>query len=83
MGEYNSVPTFRINTVNAYETFFSMENAPILPDEIKKDKRSERNTRGPRWKATDLSDAVDNLYYWMFFQSVGEQSYTNEVYFGR
>ena len=81
-GEYNSVPRFRINTVNAYETFFSMENAPILPDEIKKDKRSERNTREPRWKATDLSDAVDNLYYWMFFQSVGEQAHTNEVYFG-
>ncbi len=51
-----------------------MENAPILPDEIRKDKRSERNTKDPRWMATDLSDAVDNLYYWMFYQSVGEQT---------
>ena len=80
-GECKGVPRFRINMVNAYETFFSMENAPILPDEIKKDKRSERNTKEPRWKATDLSDAVDNLYYWMFYSSVGEQSYSNEVYF--
>jgi len=81
-GEYNSVPRFCINMINAYETFFSMENAPILPDEIKKDKRSERDTKEPRWKATDLSDAVDNLYYWMFYQSVGEQLYKNEVVFG-
>ena len=81
-GEYMSVPRFRINNINAYQTFFSMENAPILPDEIRKDKRSERNTNEPRWKATDLSDAVDNLYYWMFYQSVGEQTYNNDVAFG-
>ena len=82
IGENSSVPRFRINMVNAYETFFSMENAPVLPDEFKKDKRSERNSKEPRWKATDLSDAVDNLYYWMFYSCLGEQSYTNEVMFG-
>jgi hypothetical protein len=51
---------------NAMESFVSMDNAPILPSEFKKDKSSERKIDQPRWKATDLSDAVDNLYYWIY-----------------
>jgi hypothetical protein len=64
-GDYQTLPEFSINMNNAGETFYSMDNAPILPDEFKKDKRSERRIDQPRWKATDLSDAVDNLYYWI------------------
>ena len=65
-----NVPVFKINMNNAMETFVSMDAAPIMPSEYKKDKTSERKTDQPRWKATDLSDAVDNLYYWMFYQSL-------------
>ncbi len=65
-GAFTNVPEFKINMNNASETFFSMDNAPIYPDEFRKDKRSERKTDQPRWKATDLSDAVDNLFYWIF-----------------
>jgi hypothetical protein len=66
-GDYPNLPRFRINGNNANETYFSMDRAPVLPQEIKKDKSMERpDKRGdrPRWQATDLSDAVDNLYYW-------------------
>jgi hypothetical protein len=66
-GTYPDVPIFAINMNNAMETFVSMDNAPILPSEFKKDKTSERKSDQPRWRATDLSDAVDNLYYWIFF----------------
>ena len=66
-----NVPAFKINMNNAMEAYVSMDAAPILPSEFKKDKSSERKTDQPRWKATDLSDAVDNIYYWMFYQSVG------------
>ena len=65
-----NVPSFRINMNNAMETYVSMDSAPVMPTEFRKDKSSERRTGQPRWKATDLSDAVDNLYYWMFYQSV-------------
>jgi hypothetical protein len=68
--ELVSCPAFKINMNNAMETFMSMDAAPIHPSEYKKDKSSERRTDQPRWKATDLSDAVDNMYYWMFYQSV-------------
>lgn len=65
-----NVPAFAINMNNANETYVSMSSAPVLPDEFKKDKSSERKTDQPRWKATDLSDAVDNLYYWLFNDSL-------------
>jgi hypothetical protein len=63
--DYPNIPAFKINMNNAMETFISMDNAGILPSEIKKDKSSERRVDQPRWKATDLSDAIDNLYYWI------------------
>ncbi len=64
-GEYPNAPAFAVNMNNAMETFVSMDNAPVHPQEFKKDKSSEKKTDQPRWKATDLSDAVDNLYYWI------------------
>jgi len=78
-GEYPTMPAFRINMNNAMETFFSMDNAPILPQEFKKDKSSERKKDQPRWKATDLSDAADNLCYWLLSPLTGEQQPTNEM----
>jgi hypothetical protein len=78
-GEQPGLPAFRINMNNAMETFFSMDNAPILPQEFKKDKSSERRKDQPRWKATDLSDAADNLFYWLLSPLVGEQYPTNEM----
>jgi hypothetical protein len=80
-GDYNSVPTFKINMNNAAETFISMSNAPIRPDEIKKDKSSERRIDQPRWKATDLSDAVDNLYFWMFADALTESAPSHDMLF--
>jgi len=64
-GEFSNIPDFAINMNNAMETFVSMDNAPVTPQEFRKDKSSERRTDQPRWKATDLSDAVDNLYFWV------------------
>ena len=78
-GDYPSLPAFRINMNNAMETFVSMDNAPILPQEFKKDKSSERKKDQPRWKATDLSDAADNLFYWLLSPLLGDQYPTNEM----
>ncbi len=75
------VPLFRINMNNAQETYVSMDAAPIMPTEFKKDKSSERKTDQPRWKATDLSDAVDNLYYWMFYQSLNNMEPAHDMMF--
>ncbi|MCK9399632.1 MAG: hypothetical protein M0Q51_06510 [Bacteroidales bacterium] len=66
-GDYSFLPRFTINGNNAMECYASMKNAPIKDQEIRKDKSSERNTNIPRWKATDLSDAWDNLYYWELY----------------
>jgi len=77
--DLSSVPSFKINMNNAMETFVSMDAAPIMPSEFKKDKSSERKTDQPRWKATDLSDAVDNLYYWMFYQNMTGIDQTQEI----
>jgi hypothetical protein len=67
---YSFLPRFTINGNNAMECFVSMKNAPIKDQEIRKDKSSERNTNIPRWKATDLSDAWDNLYFWELYPMV-------------
>lgn len=64
--EDTAIPALRINENNAQETWVSMKNAPILPGEIKKDKRSERSDSLPQWRSTHLSDAVDNVYYWLY-----------------
>jgi len=67
--EYPNVPVLRINENNCMETIVSMQEAPIRPEEIKKDKRSERDLKLPQWKATHLSDTADNLLYWKFYQA--------------
>ena len=78
------VPAFKINANNAMETYVSMDAAPVMPQEFKKDKSSERRTDQPRWKATDLSDATDNLYYWLFFQSMsGHEPIHDMMFLGR
>lgn len=80
-GDFTNLPAFSINMNNALETFISMDNAPVHTDQFKKDKSSERRTDQPRWKATDLSDAVDNLYFWMFNESFIETVPMNEMAF--
>ena len=80
-GDYPNLPAFRVNMNNAMETFASMDNAPVLPQEFKKDKSSERKKDQPRWKATDLSDAVDNLYYWVLDPMIGDQLHANDLMF--
>jgi hypothetical protein len=80
-GDFPNLPAFRINMNNAMETFVSMDNAPVLPQEFKKDKSSERKKDQPRWKATDLSDALDNLYYWVLDTMTGDQLPSNDILF--
>lgn len=80
-GDYPNLPAFQVNMNNAMETFASMDNAPVLPQEFKKDKSSERKKDQPRWKATDLSDAVDNLYYWVLDPMIGDQLHANDMMF--
>jgi len=78
-GDYPQVPAFMINMNNAMEVFVSMDNAPVMPQEFRKDKSSERDKEQPRWKATDLSDAVDNLYYWVLAPMLGDMIPSNEM----
>lgn len=78
--EDHEIPSLRINQNNANETYISMKRAPILPAEIKKDKRSERNENLPQWQATHLSDAVDNVYYWLYSSRIGEsKAYGHDI----
>lgn len=81
--DHPHLPFLRINQNNAYETYFSMTRAPIDAAEIKKNKRSERDENLPQWKATHLSDAVDNVVYWKFFQLLQSQGGSYEVEFLR
>lgn len=69
-GDYSFLPRFSINANNAMECYVSMKNAPVKEQEIRKDKSSERDENIPRWKATDLSDAWDNLYFWELYPMV-------------
>lgn len=69
-GDYPFLPRLSFNANNAMECFVSMKNAPVKDQEIRKDKSSERDENIPRWKATDLSDAWDNLYYWELYPMV-------------
>lgn len=72
-------PFFLINQNNAMETYVSMCNAPILLHEIKKDKSSERDEDLPQWRATHLSDALDNLLYWKFYSALDDNQPTYDI----
>lgn len=75
-----NIPSLRINQNNAYQTYVSMRDAPVHPTEIKKDKRSESNENLPQWKSTHLSDAVDNVYYWLYSNMIGEaKAYGHDI----
>lgn len=55
----------RFNINNAYQTFYSCSKAPVklsTNDEYTKDKSSEKDKSLDQWKATHLSDALDNIY---------------------
>lgn len=54
---------FRINSNNAYETLWSMAKARIKVGrkDFEKDKDDEKNKSIEQWKATHLSDCVDNI----------------------
>lgn len=56
-------PKFRMNEATAYETYYSMSKARLKKGErgLEKDKGSEKSTTLEQWKATHLSDAVDNI----------------------
>lgn len=73
LAEDGMIPALRINQNNAYEAYISMKDAAIMPSDIQKDKRSERNENIPQWKATHLSDAIDNIYYWLYAHLIGDK----------
>ena len=79
--ENEKLPAFWIDQNNANETYISMDNAPTKKGEFKKDKSSEQRKDQPRWKATDLSDAMDNLYYHALSDRVGYSVASNEITF--
>lgn len=57
-------PKFRVNTSNAYEAYYSMSQARIKStknNEYGKDKDDEGKMGKEEWKATHLSDSVDNI----------------------
>ncbi|MCO6501353.1 MAG: hypothetical protein J5I47_13390 [Vicingus serpentipes] len=68
-----NVPCLRINEENCKETIVSMQDAPIEPSNFKKDKKSEKDKNIPQWKATHLSDTVDNLLYWKFKNQIDDE----------
>lgn len=77
LSDGHDAPKFRINKVNCKETIVSMQDAPMHPNEFRKDKSSERNKNIPQWKATHLSDTVDNLVYWKYNTKLdGTSSYS-------
>lgn len=73
----HTAPVLRINKENCKESIVSMQDAPMYAAEFRKDKRAEKNKNIPQWKATHLSDAVDNLLYWKFKDQVdGNNAYS-------
>lgn len=64
-----------INNDNCRELIVSMQDAPMVDGEFKKDKKSEKNDNIPQWKATHLSDAADNLLYWKFNHLIDADTY--------
>lgn len=57
-------PYFKLNINNAFQSFYSMSKAPLKlsqTDGYQKDKASEKKLQLDQWKATHLSDAVDNI----------------------
>ena len=70
-GNVSLLPKFRINKVNARNTYLSMRYAKTKAGskgEIKKDKSSERSKKLPRWNATDLSDSLDAPVYQRYYR---------------
>jgi hypothetical protein len=65
-GGYNpTYPEIEINNENALDLILSIQNSPLLPGIIEKDKRAERKETD-QVKTTHLSDTMDNLLYWKF-----------------
>jgi hypothetical protein len=65
------MPRFRINTENCRELLVSMQNAGVImggPNEMKKDKSSERSKKILQQFATHLSDAIDAPIFGLFSQ---------------
>lgn len=56
-------PKFRINEIAAQQALYSMQKADLKKGEkgYEKDKSSEKKKTLDQWKATHLSDAVDNI----------------------
>lgn len=78
LSDDHTAPQLQINEDNCKETIVSMQDAPMHPNEFKKDKSSEKSKNIPQWKATHLSDTADNLLYWKF----KDQLEGNDVYDG-
>lgn len=71
-GDHERLPKFRMNLYNCKELRLSMINAKTAAGangDIKKDKSIERSTKIPRQHATDLSDALDSIFYGRYYDT--------------
>jgi hypothetical protein len=69
--DHPHLPRYRINKLNAKNTYLSMRNAKTKSGsngQIKKDKSIERSKKVPRQHATDLSDAQDAAVFQRFYR---------------
>jgi hypothetical protein len=69
-----NVPKLRLNETTCYETYFSMSKAEMKRGEkgMQKDKKSESDKTLEQWKATHLSDALDNIICYENLHLIGK-----------
>lgn len=68
LGRDAQLPKIGFNAINCKELIYSMEQAPAFDhnNQIKKNKDSEKKLINDREKATDASDAADQIIYYKF-----------------
>ena len=68
LGRDAQLPKVGFNLINCKELIYSMEQSPAFDDNgrIKKNKNSEKSLINDREKATDASDAADQIIYYKY-----------------
>lgn len=73
-------PQVGFNLLNCNNLVVSMEQAPAIDDgknKVKKDKSSEKRLKTDREKATDASDAADQIMYGLYKGVLNHRSFPN------
>ena len=78
LGRDKNLPKIGFNLINCKELIYSMEQCPAFDHmgKIKKDKRSEYKLITDREKATDASDAADQILYYKYYEMFQGKGFT-------